>query len=486
MRNKFTVLLICKIIFLTTQFAFGQSFNLSVNNGYGSGIFQSGDTVTVYCRELLNNETFANWTLSVPVQRVTDDREWWFRFIMPNTNVTATANINPPLPSNFLSFEQIQGRDTLKNVYHSLHYTNKGIVFLFHGGGGQAAGLVGYSNYDEFYIVKQLVQNNYGVIISECEERSINVDTDGSGLFTWQPLPFDSLTNPDYANFIIITDTLRNRGLINPQTPWFTLGGSNGGGFSGFFSYFFNCKAAAIYIASSNAPLMNLTNVPIFFGLMPYDESIGSAGNSSAFVNHNILLDRGICSKYYMNDQMPIYPEYFMRSDGITLSESISVYNDLLINNCVNTKKYLIQSGIQIQSMFVANPQNWAGLNSLDNSKKHQVISLLSVAYGGHKVFSNYCARNISFFDSLCTVTGIDETIDESNISIFPIPSSGIVNIKPNFQGNFLVKFYNSMGQILINQNNLREIDISSFNTGVYFLTINHKKYINTFKVIKQ
>jgi hypothetical protein len=290
------------LLFFNSSIVHGQIYSLTVNNGYGTGTYQVGDTVTVYCKELLNNETFFGWNISVPVQAITDNREWWFRFIMPNTDVTISANINPSLPSNFLTFEQIRGRDTLKNVYYNLDYNNKGIVFLFHGGGGQASNMVGNENYDKYYIVKQLIQNNYGVIISECEERSINFDTDSSGNFTWQPQPYDSLLNPDYANYTAITDTLQNRGLINPQTPWFGWGGSNGGSFSGNFSYFFsisnrNVKAAAIYIASSQSQLVSLSNVPFYFAVMPNDEMIGSTGNANALANHNILLNRGICTK---------------------------------------------------------------------------------------------------------------------------------------------------------------------------------------------
>jgi hypothetical protein len=37
-----------------------------------------------------------------------------------------------------------------------------------------------------------------------------------------------------------------------------------------------------------------------------------------------------------MNDKMPLYPEYFMRSDGISLSQSVAIYNDLLSNGCLD------------------------------------------------------------------------------------------------------------------------------------------------------
>lgn len=87
-----------KAVFLTIVLCsgffhvFAQTYNLAVNNGYGDGTYQAGDTIAIYCQELLNNETFADWTFSIPVQNVTDTGEWWVRFVMPNTDVTVTAS----------------------------------------------------------------------------------------------------------------------------------------------------------------------------------------------------------------------------------------------------------------------------------------------------------------------------------------------------------------------------------------------------------
>ncbi len=487
MKNKLALVLII-IANFNNSIVFGQSYSLTVINGYGAGSFQAGDTVTVYCKELLNNETFANWTLSVPVQTVTDKREWWFRFVMPNSNLTITANLNPSLPANFLAFEQIRGRDTLKKVYYNLNYNNEGIVFLFHGGGGQASNLIGNENYDKYYLVKQLVQNNYGVIISECEERSINFDTDGSGNFTWQPRPYDSILNPDYANYITITDTFRNRGLINPQTPWFGWGGSNGGSFSGNFSYFFNCKAAAIYIASSQSSLVSVSNVPFYFAVMPNDEMIGSSGNSQALDNHNILLSRGICTEYYMNEQMPLYPEYFMRSSGITLSESIAIYNDLVSNQCLNNKKYLIVSPSTIQAMVMDNPSKWKSLTALSNAKRNQVLSLLSVAYGGHEIFSNHCARTIDFFDNLCTATSLSDISNIEGLHVYPNPSQSLLFIKTDNNHALRYQITNSIGQIILQDKLIgNNIDISGLPTGIYFIQWKDEKgQLFTSKFIKE
>jgi hypothetical protein len=188
-----------------------------------------------------------------------------------------------------------------------------------------------------------------------------------------------------------------------------------------------------------------------------------------------------------MNDKMPLYPEYFMRSDGISLSQSVAIYNDLLSNGCLDSKKYLILSPSTIQSMVIGNPSNWGSITSLNNYKRSQVLSLLSIAYGGHEVFSNHCARTIDFFDNLCsTSVGLTETSNEGNFNIYPNPTNDLIYIKSKFEVDYLVNLFNSNGQLLISQINLKEVDLSNQSTGFYILKINYKNHYKHFKIIKQ
>ena len=464
----------------------GQPYQVTVTSGYGGGNFFAGDTVAVYCKALLNDETFLNWSADTNIEFLSDHSEWWSKFIMPAQDVHITANLNAPLPDDFLQFELIRGKDNLKKVYYHLDFQNKGIVFLFHGGNGQASNLVGYENYDKFYIVKQLIQNNYGVIISECEERTIHFDTDGSGNFTWSPRPYDTVNNPDYANFIAIRDTFAKKGLLHPDTPWFSWGMSNGGSFSSHFSYVFDCKAAAVYCASSQVPLVEATEVPILFALMPNDEAIGIQGNNNALANHTILKNRGVCTKLFMNEKMPLYPQYFMRSNSISEHQSTAIYNDLIINNCLDNKKFLIKSPAEIQSLFFTNPSQWMGINNLKQEQKGQVSSLISIAYGGHELFSNYCARTIAFFDSLC-VDEITSVVNElvNPVKIFPNPVKDRIHIEYDNSLNAVIYLANASGQILESQQNISHLDITSLPNGVYYLTIRTPQWIITRKLIK-
>jgi hypothetical protein len=484
------------MIIISTILSFSKEYQLEVINGYGSGKFNEGDTVYVYCKELLNNETLNTWISDKPdLKFLSDNRELWTKFTMPSSNVKITAVLNNLLPDDFLKYESIKGLINYKNVYYSLDPNNKGIVFLFHGGGGSAKNLIGNENYDKYYIAKCLVANDFGIVITESEETTIHEDTDNSGLFTWQALPYDKQTNPDYANFVFIMDYLSQKGIVNKNAPWFSFGMSNGGGFSGHFSYVFNCNAAAIYAASSQKQLVEKTKVPYFYLLMPNDEALREGGNKDAERNHEILKSRGVPTELYYAELMPLYPEYFLRSEGIVTNESKLIFEELKINNVLNSKNILIKPLSEIQEELIKNPKKWPVINSLSKSEKGQISSLLNIAYGGHELNSNYVARTKEFFERfLLTNSVLSEGNNLEELIISPNPASDYIEIYLDkvilSEAKNPVKIYNTFGECVIDltptplqKGEGLRINISHLPVGIYFLKFGN--YLKKFIVVR-
>lgn len=71
-------------------------------------------------------------------------------------------------------------------------------------------------------------------------------------------------------------------------------------------------------------------------------------------------------------------------------------------------------------------------------------------------------------------LTGINDNSDNSNFTISPNPSTGIYYLEGNVlsEQNFEVYIYNSVGKLLLVENNIKTLDLSQFTNGLYFLVL--------------
>lgn len=84
-----------------------------------------------------------------------------------------------------------------------------------------------------------------------------------------------------------------------------------------------------------------------------------------------------------------------------------------------------------------------------------------------------------------------EEQLSKVSVSVFPNPSSDVVNVTlKDFSGMTQVKMYNMNGQLVLNENVnvtsntfVKSIDVSSFAAGVYTLTLSSEAGVSTQKV---
>ena len=475
-----TLLTIVFVLNIVTCIA--QQYSLTVNNGYGSGLYEQGETVYVFSREASENEVFVEWEIDSQIAFLNDEGEWRFSFVMPAENVTITA-VFGELPDDFLVFEEIQGVNINKPVYSAIHDNPKGTVFLFHGTGGSAAGWIGINKDQNYTMLKDLFYNGYSVIVTECEESTTGIDLNGDGKIRWHTFPVDTVDNVDYANIKAIIDTFDNRGVIN-RNRLFSIGMSAGGAYSTAFSVAFSSIASVTYCASGQAAVIEATNSPILFCMMPFDDVIGDDGNAEAVTNHNILIDREICTGYFMNYAFPVYPEYFMRV-GLSQSESETVFSELSANGFLNSDNFFSGTATDIQSHIQSNPQLWSGFNELTGLQKVAVANLVGVAYGSHNFYSNHNKRTIEFFDNLCeTPVFNNEFIANNNfVKIYPNPSTNQVFIDTDLI-DYEIQIINLSGQVLLSDRNTSKINISEFAEGVYLVRIKTRERVETIRLL--
>ena len=88
----------------------------------------------------------------------------------------------------------------------------------------------------------------------------------------------------------------------------------------------------------------------------------------------------------------------------------------------------------------------------------------------------NYCDENNA-------ITGIIEYGD-NEIIVFPNPTNDIVNIASNLQVNAVL--YNAIGQSVLEISNVKQINMSGFESGIYNLILTHNELQFVKKIIKQ
>ncbi len=85
---------------------------------------------------------------------------------------------------------------------------------------------------------------------------------------------------------------------------------------------------------------------------------------------------------------------------------------------------------------------------------------------------------------------GIDDFEDNSNFTLYPNPTSSILNIEiQNIISNGTLEIYDMLGKQIFNQtitsNNLSQIDVSSYNSGLYLIKISSENSAETKRFVK-
>lgn len=376
------------------------SFTVTVSNGYGAGKYKTGDTVHIFSMAYADNQLFDTWT-STDASLLNGKDEWHTWFIMPARNVSFSGSLKT-IASFTLNFEQIRGRDRLKPVYYYFPAGHKGFVFLLHGSGGNAANVVNSYEFKQLY--KDLVNDGFGVIITESEESTTGIDANGDGKIRWATTPYDSVVNVDYANIKILTDTFYNRGTTNRGKLRYSIGMSNGGNMSTYVSTLFKYKAGVSYCAPSGTPIAQITTTPIQFCMARFDnnENVGPTGNANALENSQLIISRGLCSKYYITEHCPLYPERFSRDGTIPLSKSATLFAELKSKGYLDSHNYFKGYSDALVSAYQANPTSFPELNSLNVLQKLFYVEQIDHSVADHQMYCDYNRATLKFLNTQC------------------------------------------------------------------------------------
>ena len=368
-------------------------FTLTVNNGYGSGNYQVGETVHIWSIAYDSTKTFGEWTGDI--SELKRPKEWHTTLVMPAQNVSVTANISN-MPPYTIIHEVMSGLNNPKNVYYHFPSNPKGLLYLFHGTGGDARGFIDGVEMRSF--TNAAIAQGFAIVSTEGEEITLNRDIDGDGGRRFMTYPIDTINNVDYRNIKKITIEFINRGWISSNTPRYSVGMSAGGVFSAATSAIWNFTGIAYCAAARNTGFEQRLS-PFAFRLARYDDNDSynyPLGLQSATANIAFLQTRGIRSDLIENDRQPIYPERFARVPGINIDNSIRIYNELKSNNQIDAYGYALNSSI-IQRNVQNNPSTYPTIVNLINQGITGMVSQIGASNAEHSFYSDLNWETLKF-----------------------------------------------------------------------------------------
>jgi len=413
------------------------------------------------------------------------DPKWHTTLAMPNQHISVTAVIDN-MPTYSITYELMQGLNNPFNVYYYFPPNPIGIVYLFHGTGGSAKNFIyGVENRS---FTNAAIARGYAVVSMDAEEVTLNQDIDGDGGRRFMTYPIDTINNVDYRNIKKITVEFINRGWITASTPRFSIGMSAGAVFSAATSAIWNFTGVG-YCAKAQNTGFEVRLSPFAFRLSRYDDNASynyPIGLQQAMANAAELESRGICNDLYENDRQPIYPERFARAPGISLANSIAIYNELVANNQIDANGYALNSEV-IQNNILANQAAYPTIVNLYNQGITNWYTQLGASNAEHSFYSDYNAATLDFYADPCGTTLGFETpqLSDNKIKLYPNPFNSEINIS-GATGSAISTLTNMFGQIIWSGNNIEQQDFSYLTSGIYFLTVDYGNNKPTFKLIKE
>jgi predicted enzyme related to lactoylglutathione lyase len=85
-------------------------------------------------------------------------------------------------------------------------------------------------------------------------------------------------------------------------------------------------------------------------------------------------------------------------------------------------------------------------------------------------------------------VSSSSERKSTPNINVYPSPFKDLLNVETNTLGYYIIEFTSLNGKLVLNtmiEGSTKQLDLSSFPKGVYFITIRSRDQVWTEKIIK-
>jgi len=160
-----------------------------------------------------------------------------------------------------------------------------------------------------------------------------------------------------------------------------------------------------------------------------------------------------------------------------------------------------VNSVTKMNGMFESNEEFNQDISSWDVSNVNEMEYMFYKTLGFNQDISSWCVTNIvsepSDFSTespliesnkpvwgSCSTASVEDQ-NQLNVSIYPNPTSDIVNIEGNYS-QLKVVVYDILGKQVIKESITNSIDISQLEKGVYILQLSDGAKLTTQRIIKK
>ncbi|MEI6488836.1 MAG: T9SS type A sorting domain-containing protein [Bacteroidota bacterium] len=274
---------------------------------------------------------------------------------------------------------------------------------------------------------------------------------------------------------------------IDYATPWYTAGKSP--------DYFNACTLYPwVDVPYNGMGYQNAKTGVAYAGMYCYSATTGSIEGEEYLgvkLIDSLIQNRKYCVSFYVT-----YAKSLLWYNNVAITELGLYISDTLIFSDIHTIPYTPQ----IQSppgVYLNDTVNWteiSGTYIAHGGEKYITIGnfnthtdTIGVLYHNNYSAAYYFIDDVTVRD--CTNDGVEE-IAEQNISISPNPATNQFTIENSQLRINAIHIYNVLGsavyQQLTTNNQQLSIDVSTWNTGVYFVEIESEKGIVRKKLVKQ
>jgi|GEM_PF-2058030 len=367
----------------------GKGYRLTVNNGYGSGVYPAGTRVHIWARHNPYQSLVIGWSGDTSV--LDNKGEWHTTITMPARSVTLTPRLKAV--TSKLQSASFQGVKYKKPVLFMIPPNPKGLILAFHGTGGSHKYI---QRLETLYVARKAYNRGYGVISADAEEVQAG-DTDKNGKIRWNP-DINNAKNPDFANVRLMLQALVKQKKITEKTPIYAFGMSNGGAFSFSVGHALKLKAVVSYCASGRLDVARQTKTPSMW-LLCQNDSNPQVSNARAKQNYQALVSRKIDAAYHEHPASPLYEGRFFRIIGINLQKSVQLAKEMHSNKLVDTKGYFQGNAETLLKRLQGNQKSFPVLFGLTKGLQAGVFGQVRIMLADHAMYDDYATKMLDFFD---------------------------------------------------------------------------------------
>ncbi len=282
---------------------------------------------------------------------------------------------------------------------------------------------------------------------------------------------------------------------INYAPPWYnpTWGSAD---------YFNTCAGSSITVMGVPLNVLGYQYAKTgdaFAGIYTYDSYVGATNETKEYLQvkliDSLIQDRKYCISFYVNLAKP--PNTFTYNN-VAITE-IGIY---ISNNAVLTTNTLtLQNTPQIQSphgLFLSDTVNWVEISGtyiaiggeryITIGNFNSQTDTMGIVHHNNYSASYYFVDDVTVRD--CTNDGVGDDTNDEAVEVYPNPATNqlTIQLKNNKQKNML-EIKDMLGQTVYTETihpPTITLDISTYPSGVYFISIRDEKKIINRKFIKE